>query len=207
MSKLYDDLLPYLNDNYSSIAQDWLQQERKLTNIQNAIYIPRDAQILNHKLNAGILLPIDRQPITEKTRAVIFREIQNKQFYKIMDAYRYPFLYNQTSTYNETVIVCEGAFDAEAIIQSGHNNVIATLGTVTQEVLLSLSIYKHIITMFDNDDTGYNNHKKLETFIQEANLDIELDIIDYRGAKDPNEYLAKFGNKQLYNVIQDSLLW
>lgn len=62
----------------------------------------------------------------------------------------------------DSVIVVEGIFDALAVYQVGHANVVATLGcTVTENQRALLSRFRRIQILFDEDDAGARAAAKL----------------------------------------------
>ncbi|MDD6279585.1 MAG: DNA primase [Oscillospiraceae bacterium] len=91
------------------------------------------------------------------------------------------------------IILCEGYMDVIAVNQAGFDNVVATLGTaITPEQARLISHYAdEVIIAYDSDNAGQNATRKAINHFSEVGL--KTRIIRMEGAKDPDEYIKKFG--------------
>lgn len=102
------------------------------------------------------------------------------------------------------LILAEGYMDVIAINQAGFENVVATLGTaLTQEQARLMSQYaEEIIIAYDSDGAGQNATHKAINLLSEVGL--RTKIIHMEGAKDPDEYIKKFGAARFRQLLDKS---
>lgn len=102
------------------------------------------------------------------------------------------------------LILAEGYMDVIAINQAGFENVVATLGTaLTQEQARLMSQYaEEIIIAYDSDGAGKNATHKAINLLSEVGL--RTKIIKMEGAKDPDEYIKKFGALRFKQLLDKS---
>lgn len=102
------------------------------------------------------------------------------------------------------LILAEGYMDVIAINQAGFENVVATLGTaLTQEQARLMSQYaEEIIIAYDSDGAGQNATHKAINLLSEVGL--RTKIIHMDGAKDPDEYIKKFGSLRFKQLLDKS---
>lgn len=102
------------------------------------------------------------------------------------------------------LILAEGYMDVIAINQAGFENVVATLGTaLTQEQARIMSQYaEEIIIAYDSDGAGQNATHKAINLLSEVGL--RTKIIRMEGAKDPDEYIKKFGALRFKQLLDKS---
>ena len=94
---------------------------------------------------------------------------------------------------SERMILCEGYMDVIALHAVGIENAVATLGTaITPEQARLFSRYtKSVIISYDSDEAGQRAaNRAFELF---AEVGLETKILKMEGAKDPDEYIGKFG--------------
>ncbi|MCL2096924.1 MAG: DNA primase [Oscillospiraceae bacterium] len=98
-------------------------------------------------------------------------------------------------------IMCEGYMDVIAMHQAGFTNAVATLGTaVTEEQARLMSKYaKRAVLAYDNDDAGKRATGKAAGFLGEAG--IEVKVLSLGDAKDPDEFIARYGREKLENRL------
>ena len=96
-----------------------------------------------------------------------------------------------------SVILCEGYFDVIALYRSGKGNACAPMGTsFTHDQARLLKRYaSKIQTLFDSDHAGKEATKKALIVCEQVGL--EGSVITLRGAKDPDEFLSRFGSESL----------
>lgn len=102
------------------------------------------------------------------------------------------------------LILAEGYMDVIAINQAGFENVVATLGTaLTQEQARLMSQYAdEIIIAYDSDGAGQNATHKAINLLSEVG--VRTKIIHMEGAKDPDEYIKKFGTLRFKQLLDKS---
>lgn len=91
------------------------------------------------------------------------------------------------------LILAEGYMDVISIYQAGFHNVVATLGTaLTKEQARLMSQYADdIVIAYDSDDAGQAATHKAINLLSEVG--VRTRIIKMQGAKDPDEFIKKFG--------------
>ncbi len=104
----------------------------------------------------------------------------------------------------EQMILCEGYMDVIALHAVGFGNAVATLGTaITQEQARIMSRYtKKVIISYDSDDAGKAAAFKAMKYLAEVGLDVKILKMD--GAKDPDEYIKKFGADKFKKLLSES---
>ena len=102
------------------------------------------------------------------------------------------------------LILAEGYMDVISINQAGFENVVATLGTaLTQEQARLMSQYAdEIIIAYDSDGAGQNATHKAINLLSEVG--VKTRIIHMEGAKDPDEYIKKFGALRFKQLLDKS---
>lgn len=103
------------------------------------------------------------------------------------------------------LIMCEGYMDVIALHQAGFTNAVATLGTaITQEHARFVSRYaKTVFLAYDSDKAGKNATAKAINLLSEVGVDAK--VINIVGAKDPDEYIKKFGNAAFSRLLDGSV--
>ena len=103
------------------------------------------------------------------------------------------------------IILCEGYMDVIAMHQAGFTNAVATLGTaITPEHSRVVSRYaKNAYLAYDSDEAGKRAADKAMTLLNEVGVDTK--IIKMEGAKDPDEYIKKFGAQEFSKLLRGSV--
>ena len=128
-------------------------------------------------------------------------------FKKGSNLYALNFLLKSSKLF-DSIIVVEGYMDCIALHNHGITNVVASLGTAfTFEQAKLLSKYTNRIYLcFDGDDAGKNaiirTFDIFKNFLNQNSL--EVYVIQFNGAKDPDEFLNKYGNEKFVDVIKNS---
>ena len=101
----------------------------------------------------------------------------------------------------EALILCEGYMDVIALHAVGITNAVATLGTaITSEQARVMSRYtKRVIISYDSDEAGTKAAMRAMKLLEEVGL--EVSVLSVPGAKDPDEYIKKFGVDKFKQVI------
>ena len=104
----------------------------------------------------------------------------------------------------EYMILCEGYMDVIALHEAGFENAVATLGTaITSEHARIFAKYtKKVITCLDSDNAGQTATQKAIRLLGEVG--VEVRILKLSGAKDPDEYIKKFGADSFRRVLGES---
>lgn len=102
----------------------------------------------------------------------------------------------------DKIILAEGYLDVIAIYQAGLKNVVATLGTaITPEQARLISNYaKEVVIAYDSDEAGQKATHKAINLLSEVGLSTR--IISMEGAKDPDEFINKFGTTRFRMIIE-----
>ncbi len=104
------------------------------------------------------------------------------------------FALNYAKNYcSERLILCEGYMDVIACHAAGFENAVATLGTaLTQEQARLMAKHtKEVLIAYDSDEAGQNATRKAIKLLSDVGLEIR--VLKMEGAKDPDEYIRKFG--------------
>lgn len=102
-------------------------------------------------------------------------------------------------------ILCEGYMDVIAMHQAGFDSAVASLGTALGEDQAHLmSKYKgKVIISYDSDKAGRAATERAIDILTKANLEVR--VLTVRGAKDPDEYIKKFGRESFGKLIESAL--
>lgn len=108
------------------------------------------------------------------------------------------------SACEEYLILCEGYMDVIAVNIAGFPNAVATLGTaLTSEQARIMAKYtKKVVISYDSDDAGQAAAKRAIPLLTEAGL--EVSVLKMQDAKDPDEYIKKFGAAKFRELIEGS---
>ena len=99
------------------------------------------------------------------------------------------------------LILCEGYMDVIAVNQAGFENVVATLGTaITPDQARLISHYaEEVIIAYDSDGAGQKATQKAINHF--ADVGLRTKILHMEGAKDPDEFIKKFGRDRFRLLI------
>ena len=102
------------------------------------------------------------------------------------------------------IILCEGYMDAITMHQYGFDCAVASLGTaLTQEHAAILSKYTdEIVLTYDSDAPGQNATRRAIPMLEKVGLKVK--VLRMQGAKDPDEYLKKFGADRFRLLLEQS---
>ncbi len=106
---------------------------------------------------------------------------------------------------SERMILCEGYMDVIALHAAGFENAVATLGTaITSEQARIFAKYtKQVVICYDSDNAGQTAAQKAIRLLGEVGVDVR--VIKLEGAKDPDEYIKKFGADSFRRVLDDGI--
>ncbi len=102
------------------------------------------------------------------------------------------------------LIMCEGCVDAIALHQAGIDGAVATLGTaITAEQSRILAKYtKKIYLCYDSDTAGQTAAEKGIRLLTQ--LGISSKVVKVTGAKDPDEYIKKYGADSFKRLLSSA---
>lgn len=108
------------------------------------------------------------------------------------------------SACEEYLILCEGYLDVIAVNIAGFPNAVATLGTaLTAEQARIMAKYtKKVVISYDSDEAGQAAARRAIPILTEAGL--EVSVLKLKDAKDPDEYIKKFGAAKFRELIEGS---
>ncbi len=106
---------------------------------------------------------------------------------------------------SEKLIIVEGYMDVVSLHQRGIENVVASCGTALTEAQgrLLRKYAEKIIISYDSDSAGQAaTLRGLEIL---NNLGCDIRILQMEGAKDPDEYVIKYGNGKFNLLIENAI--
>ena len=105
---------------------------------------------------------------------------------------------------SERLILCEGYMDVIALHAAGFPEAVATLGTaITADQARIMSRYtKRVVISYDMDEAGRRAADKATRLLEEVG--IEVSMLTMRDAKDPDEYIRRFGRDAFARVLDGS---
>lgn len=115
------------------------------------------------------------------------------------------FALNFAKAHAETrLILCEGYMDVITLHAAGFENAIATLGTaITPDHARIIKKYtSNVVLAYDSDGAGQAATNKALRILADAGVDAK--VIKMDGAKDPDEYIKKFGAKKFASLLDES---
>ena len=103
------------------------------------------------------------------------------------------------------LLIVEGYMDVISLHQRGIHNVVASLGTALtqQQGYLLRNSTEQIILSYDSDEAGQTAKLRAMEILQNMGCDIR--VLQMEGAKDPDEFVIKYGNARFQNVIDKAI--
>lgn len=108
------------------------------------------------------------------------------------------------ATKTKNIVLCEGNMDVISLHQAGFTNTVAALGTaLTDEQARLLSrFYDEVILAYDSDEAGLKATKRARRIL--ADVGLKTKVIKIENAKDPDEYIKKFGATKFKLLLEGS---
>ena len=102
------------------------------------------------------------------------------------------------------LILVEGYMDAIALHQYGFDCAVASLGTaLTEDGAALLSKYTdQVVLIYDGDTAGQNATRRAIPILEKVGLQVK--VLQMRDAKDPDEFLKKFGADRFKLLLEES---
>ena len=103
------------------------------------------------------------------------------------------------------LLIVEGYMDAISLHQRGITNVVASLGTAltTSQGWLLRKNCEQVILGFDSDGAGQTAIMRAVEVMQ--NMGCDMRILQMTGAKDPDEYILKYGSVRFQKLMDDAI--
>ena len=141
------------------------------------------------------------------------RDLLNRDKAKYLNSPDTPIFNKSFNLYNINIaknnkrrelIIAEGYLDVISIYQAGVHNVVASLGTAfNQNYIKLLKKYADkVILMFDNDEAGIKATLKAIPLLVQNGISVRVAVLE--GAKDPDEYIKKFGAESFISLLNSA---
>ena len=103
------------------------------------------------------------------------------------------------------LLIVEGYMDVISLHQRDIHNVVASLGTALtqQQGYLLRNHTEQIILSYDSDEAGQTAKVRAMEILQNMGCDIR--VLQMEGAKDPDEYVIKYGNARFQNLVDKAI--
>ncbi|NLC79012.1 MAG: DNA primase, partial [Ruminococcaceae bacterium] len=108
------------------------------------------------------------------------------------------------NTKTRQIIIAEGQMDVIALHAAGLDNAVAGLGTaLTDEHARMISQYAdEVLLAYDSDEAGQKAVRRTTEVFKSTNLAVR--VISMTGAKDPDEFIQKFGAERFREIVEKS---
>lgn len=113
---------------------------------------------------------------------------------------------NVAKKYNtKKIVIVEGYMDAISLYQRGITNVVASLGTAMTEAQgrLLRRYSEQVILGYDADGAGQAAILRGMEILQ--NLGCDIRVLQIEGAKDPDEYVLKYGPERFQKCVDNAI--
>ena len=102
------------------------------------------------------------------------------------------------------ILLTEGYMDAIALHQYGFDCAVASLGTsLTEEHAALLARYtRQVVIVYDGDEAGQNATRRAISMLEKTGMQVK--ILRMQGAKDPDEFLKKYGADRFKLLLERS---
>ncbi len=103
------------------------------------------------------------------------------------------------------LLIVEGYMDVISLHQRGIYNVVASLGTALtqQQGYLLRNNTEQIVLSYDSDEAGQTAKVRAMEILQNMGCDIR--VLQMEGAKDPDEFVIKYGNARFQNLVDKAI--
>ena len=103
------------------------------------------------------------------------------------------------------LLIVEGYMDVISLHQRDIHNVVASLGTALtqQQGYLLRNNTEQIILSYDSDEAGQTAKVRAMEILQ--NMGCYIRVLQMEGAKDPDEYVIKYGNARFQNLVDKAI--
>ena len=103
------------------------------------------------------------------------------------------------------LLIVEGYMDVISLHQRGIHNVVASLGTALtqQQGYLLRNNTEQVVLSYDSDEAGQTAKVRAMEILQNMGCDIR--VLQMEGAKDPDEFVIKYGNARFQNLVDKAI--
>ncbi|MCH5324315.1 MAG: DNA primase [Eubacterium sp.] len=142
---------------------------------------------------------------------IIVSDDQGRKYFNTRDTPVYNksrFLYSLNHAKNTkqgNLILCEGNLDVISLYQAGFKNAVATCGTAITDQharVIANQGFTEVILSLDSDEAGQKATARAMNIL--SNVGIQTRILKIQNAKDPDEYVKKFGSDAFALLIDKS---
>ena len=141
----------------------------------------------------GRVLDDSKPKYLNTSETLIFNKRKNLFGLNFAKKTKYPYL-----------ILVEGNIDVVSLHQYGFDNAVASLGTsLTEEHAALLSRYtEQVVLTYDGDEAGQRATQRAIPMLEKAGIRVK--VLQMKNAKDPDEFLHKFGPDRFKMLLEDS---
>lgn len=144
---------------------------------------------------------------TGDTTSEAFRSTNDE---RLLDGYsksRFVFSLNYAkddAVKSKKLLLCEGNLDVISLYQHGFHNAVASCGTaLTKEQVRAMKTYAdEVVICYDADAPGQKAALRAVSMLREGGMGSS--VIHMEGAKDPDEYINKFGEEHFRYLINNA---
>ncbi len=197
----FQALLPYLKEQgytEAEMKEGFLcgisQNGRSYDYFRNRVMFP----VMD---TAGHVVAFSGRDIGGDSRAKYLNSSDTPGFQKRRNLFALNFARNHCA---EQMILCEGNMDVVSLHAAGFENAVASLGTaLTDEQARIMAKYtKQVIIAYDADEAGQRAaHRAMDIF---AKVGLDVRVLRMKDAKDPDEYIKKFGADAFARLLRQS---
>lgn len=119
------------------------------------------------------------------------------------------YLYSMNHAKNSgkaNLIMCEGNLDVIAMFQAGFTNAVATCGTAITDSharAIANQSFREVTLAYDSDDAGKKATARAINILDKVGINTR--ILQIKGAKDPDEFIKKFGSEAFALQLEKSV--
>ncbi len=108
------------------------------------------------------------------------------------------------TTRQNRIVLTEGYMDTIALHQAGFDCAVASLGTslTSDHARLLARFTKEVVIAYDGDGAGVAAAQRAIPLLEKTGLKVK--VLKVRGAKDPDEFLRKFGRESFGKLLDQS---
>ena len=141
----------------------------------------------------GRVLDDSKPKYLNTSETLIFNKRKNLFGLNLAKKTKYPYM-----------ILVEGNVDVVTLHQYGFDNAVASLGTsLTDEHAALLSRYtEQVVLTYDSDEAGQRAAQRAIPMLEKVGIRVK--VLQMKDAKDPDEFLHKFGPDKFKMLLEDS---
>ena len=204
--------LGYAADDYHALHYFMRSKGYSDYDLADGALLARNNNKMYDKFRDRVMFPIFDQrgnvvafggrALKEGERAKYLNSDETRIFQKREMLYALNYAKNSKADY---FILCEGYMDVISMHQAGFDSAVATLGTAItpeQARLIARMGKKNVILSYDSDAPGQAAATRGINLL--AQVGIRAMVLKMDGAKDPDEFIKKFGAEAFRHLIESS---